>query len=703
MKRKFSKSTKAAFALALAAVLTVPAISIPGSVAADDEETVELTAPVKYYDFESADGLTFEATAVDNSAKLQQDEVRGSNVLMLDDAVPVTEASVETSTMYAVDFDKKVEKNEKENVSYAISVTQEAGDAISGDVVLVSETTVNVIDHVNSSVTIDNPFAGRTDLVNEPVGYTQNYAPIWEDGVTISYWMKTNGTGVEDTAESPIISFVREKANMTHKDDRDKYKLAQLYFSLDKDSDEFKKMFAAGTVTTYKNKTDLTEKNGIPVKYPAGFWLNNDELNLLEDYGIFACMNEDYPSGLLYYLRLNEDGTEYTVSKVEASRIDLSKYRDITASGSEVRYGTEEGCLTFLASGGYVFTETGLVDEVYKGGSLYEAKDSERQFQRNTLRAYTYLSAGSDKNYLPVVDSEGEETDALVETTEWHYITYVIKNDSISLYVDGVVQDSAMFTNTTATCKVEVNKSFNKGFGYHNSASADYFPDIVCDNGGIGMLYQSESYLLGGNSAKADEENIIKDENGVAQIGYNGNCNADTIMEYITDELTQFVIGEDGPMTATSLMGSEFGSKSDTAIDNLAFFDVAFVAEEVEALYAAELLGELPWGEEEEEPGTTTGPAITTGPSGTTTGPANTQKPDNTEITVSLLGDADCSKKVDLADAKIVLKIALGIDVKITEQGRKNADYDASGKIDLTDAKYVLKDALGIKFTVSKK
>jgi len=67
---------------------------------------------------------------------------------------------------------------------------------------------------------------------------------------------------------------------------------------------------------------------------------------------------------------------------------------------------------------------------------------------------------------------------------------------------------------------------------------------------------------------------------------------------------------------------------------------------------------------------------------------------------VTTPGDADCNKKVDLNDAKIVLKISLGIYVNVSEQGEKNADYDNSGKVDLNDAKYVLKEALGIKVTL---
>ena len=58
--------------------------------------------------------------------------------------------------------------------------------------------------------------------------------------------------------------------------------------------------------------------------------------------------------------------------------------------------------------------------------------------------------------------------------------------------------------------------------------------------------------------------------------------------------------------------------------------------------------------------------------------------------------------KVDLNDAIIVLKLALGIPVEVTEQGRVNADYDENGKINLSDAQYTLKAALGIKVNLSK-
>lgn len=77
---------------------------------------------------------------------------------------------------------------------------------------------------------------------------------------------------------------------------------------------------------------------------------------------------------------------------------------------------------------------------------------------------------------------------------------------------------------------------------------------------------------------------------------------------------------------------------------------------------------------------------------------------DNTNDETFLAGDVDCNKAVNLDDAKIVLRLAVGIKPQnpVSEQGKKNADYDKSGKIDLKDATYNLKTAVGIKFTLPK-
>lgn len=81
----------------------------------------------------------------------------------------------------------------------------------------------------------------------------------------------------------------------------------------------------------------------------------------------------------------------------------------------------------------------------------------------------------------------------------------------------------------------------------------------------------------------------------------------------------------------------------------------------------------------------------------------NNKPSDDNTLKVTKYGDADVNGKVDLNDAKLVLKLALGIKVTVSEQGKLNADFDANGKVDLTDAKYTLKDAIGIKVNITRK
>ena len=60
-----------------------------------------------------------------------------------------------------------------------------------------------------------------------------------------------------------------------------------------------------------------------------------------------------------------------------------------------------------------------------------------------------------------------------------------------------------------------------------------------------------------------------------------------------------------------------------------------------------------------------------------------------------LKGDVDLSGKVDLADAALCLKAALGI-VEIDDSQQSAADVNEDGSVDLTDTVLILKMALGI-------
>lgn len=153
--------------------------------------------------------------------------------------------------------------------------------------------------------------------------------------------------------KAPILSFNRVKDGMTHKDDRDKQRLADIYY--------------AGTHPEwFEVSCESLDYSEFAAKYPKvsvdSLWsavFPTQKRDILTSYGVFACMNEKFPSGMYYYIDENSN----MLVKQDPGKIDISKYKDVTAEGKPARMGYRKGCMTFLASGGYAFTETGCSRE----------------------------------------------------------------------------------------------------------------------------------------------------------------------------------------------------------------------------------------------------------------------------------------------------------------------------------------------------
>ncbi len=64
-------------------------------------------------------------------------------------------------------------------------------------------------------------------------------------------------------------------------------------------------------------------------------------------------------------------------------------------------------------------------------------------------------------------------------------------------------------------------------------------------------------------------------------------------------------------------------------------------------------------------------------------------------VFAAVKGDVDKDSKVTAADARLVLRMAVGLE-KMTDEQKKLADYDSNGKIEAADARLVLRKSVGL-------
>jgi len=226
---------------------------------------------------------------------------------------------------------------------------------------------------------------------------------------------------------------------------------------------------------------------------------------------------------------------------------------------------------------------------------------------------------------------------AKVNTQDWYYVTLVMSNAGVKTYVNGVCYENN---------KVDENgKSIATGPRF-------------CD---------------GDFQRAQDDVNIFTKYNIFG--GSNNQC-ATSLMSFLKYDDTELYLGY------VPIDGALNQKTNPTSFAGIRTFDVALTEDQVKALYADNTV----YDDESAVLDKPVGGGDQTGTPGPSDDPEDK----------FLAGDADCSGKVDLNDAKIVLKVSLGINVKVSDQGKKNADFDRNGKTDLNDAKATLKVALGI-------
>lgn len=144
------------------------------------------------------------------------------------------------------------------------------------------------------------------------------------------------------------------------------------------------------------------------------------------------------------------------------------------------------------------------------------------------------------------------------------------------------------------------------------------------------------------------------------------SCTSKRLMDFITDEKTVLTVGGGG--AASRILGQDdIGTPDGTRIKDLTFYDDVRV---VDVPADRPVDDNLP---DDNNP------------------PDDIKPSDN-----KLPGDVDNNKKIDLNDAKIALKLAVGIITDYTNLNYNNADYNNDKKVDLNDAKAILRIAVGI-------
>ena len=233
-----------------------------------------------------------------------------------------------------------------------------------------------------------------------------------------------------------------------------------------------------------------------------------------------------------------------------------------------------------------------------------------------------------------------EEDRAKFDVKEWRQITLVLSNEGIKPYVNGV-----LYANNA---KDENGKSIAAGPRF-------------CD----------------GYFQRADDEKDIHTKYNI--FGGSNNQYATALMDFLTAEDVNIYLGY------VPNSGSLNVKTNPTSFTGIRIFETALTQEQVEALVKDNTIyddkTQVP-NEPSDNPDNNDN--------------NNNDNNDNNNSSYSL-GDVNEDNKVDLNDAKLVLKAALGISTGSAKYNAALADMNNDNKVDLNDAKLVLRAALGIK------
>lgn len=347
-------------------------------------------------------------------------------------------------------------------------------------------------DGSNGKYAISNPFAGM-DLSEELQKGEDGY-PVWNNGVTISYWIKLT----EETIDIPVLNFNRADKREIGMTEKDMYEMC--------------KAAESGTGAY---------KMGTTYEY---YTMSGKRIYALQGQGRYCRYNPNFPKSDIYKIDTNGDIAVYEEG-ADLTKPESYKFVTVYEDGYYPYYGLrfdEEGGEKSLLPEAYIDGSLSL----YSSGAVGYATDNGSGIQLNPNlddygkivgvdgnNSFRYWGNGGLYSY-----KYGKTVPTMESKDQWHFVVAVIKNDWIQIYMDGIKLDSDYLNvGGKKMYAGAAGNSFNKGYGSSfayisdspdkNKAYGDSILDFISDEsttltiGGTGLAAEKLSQSTFGENA----------------------------------------------------------------------------------------------------------------------------------------------------------------------------------------------------------
>lgn len=624
------KTVQAVIAYSLAAAMAVPAapaLSSAVAVQAAEAESTEVTVPdpIASYDFEGglkdfsedpkfeitrSNEIYIQKTAEEVSGSTDKVDANGLVYTGTGDSIKYYKGLISNQPTSAYDDEKgtvlkmgnavtvpEIKKTQSASISGDTTGTDVLDTVIpvSADAVVQDEYTVY------SQMKISNPFAGLadelqeydelTDLTKENGGlirYGDKYMPLWQKGVTISYWIKVPANEDGTYKASSALRWELDNQNYYQADDYGKYLTCKKY-DLEKaamTAEEKANANESGVSADskfyfeYAEQGEYTDADGLtgPVYNKAtlgAYYFSNADykrgFEKTSDGSYVALYHASYYGGF-HQLPVEISAEEYkklTPEEISARNIIQQKFvydqegivRYMELGDSQIRFANVDGEFQIDVDNSAFWVPDNVlgINENKNVKASYGTKhgmhnadvffmNSWQESSVNIGTGGTYASAyyAAESPVTKVEEKDGKTiTTKNGNVNTWQHVTITLQNDWVEFYMNGELVDVRENYSSRGGTTLDQGKSFkrlNKG-------------------GGLRYGYGSE-----------------KD---VGSIFY-GNYVCRLFMDWLADEDAVLCIGGAGDYANEY---NQATTASEFAIDDLTFYDELLKPEQIKAAY----------------------------------------------------------------------------------------------------------------------